>query len=178
MSGGRGTVEAPSELLGASLRSLLAWDGGTAGRQRRMLPHIYHIQVEYACPFPTHLTRRLARAASRRPLMKKLSLLGIIIGAALLTAAPVSIQRSPKSVMQLSLDKADAQYGVYRRHYRRAYRRAYRRSYYGYGYGVGGACCGYGYPGYGGYGYPGYAGYGGYGYPSYWYGGFGGLRWW
>jgi hypothetical protein len=110
--------------------------------------------------------------------MKKLSLLGIIIGAALATAAPVSIQPAPKSVVQLSLNKADAQYGVYRRHYRRAYRRAYQRSYYGYGYGFGGACCGYGYPGYGGYGYPGYAGYGGYGYPSYWYGGLGGLRWW
>jgi len=110
--------------------------------------------------------------------MKKLSLLGLIIGAALLTAAPVSIQPSPKSVVQLSLDKADARHGVYRRHYRRAYRRAYRRSYYGYGYGVGSAYYGYGYPGYGGYGYPGYAGYGGYGYPSYWYGGLGGLRWW
>ena len=106
--------------------------------------------------------------------MKKLSLLGIIIGAALLTAAPVSIQPSPKSVVQLSLNKADARYGVYRRHYRQAY----RRSYYGYGYGVGSAYYGYGYPGYGGYGYPGYAGYGGYGYPSYWYGGLGGLRWW
>jgi hypothetical protein len=106
--------------------------------------------------------------------MKKLSLLGIIIGAALLTAAPISIQPSPKSVVQLSLNKAHARYGVYRRHYRRAY----RRSYYGYGYGVGSAYYGYVYPGYGGYGYPGYAGYGGYGYPSYWYGGLGGLRWW
>jgi hypothetical protein len=110
--------------------------------------------------------------------MKKLSLLGIIFGAALLTAAPVSIQPSPKSVVQLSINKADARYGVYRRHYRRAYRRAYRRSYYGSGYGVGSPYYGYGYPGYGGYGYPGYAGYGGYGYPSYWYGGLGRLRWW
>ncbi|MBV8745437.1 MAG: hypothetical protein JO134_10400 [Xanthobacteraceae bacterium] len=70
--------------------------------------------------------------------MKKLSLLGIIIGAALLTAAPISIQQSPNGVVQLSLDKADAQYRVYRRPYRRAYRRA---PYYDYGYGYG-----YGYP--------------------------------
>jgi hypothetical protein len=66
--------------------------------------------------------------------LKKLSLLGIIIGAALLTAAPISVQPSPNSVVQLSLDKADAQYRVYRRQYRRAYRRA---PYYGYGYGYG-----------------------------------------
>jgi hypothetical protein len=66
--------------------------------------------------------------------LKKLSLVGIIIGAALLTAAPISVQPSPNGVVQLSLDKADAQYGVYRRQYRRAYRRA---PYYGYGYGYG-----------------------------------------
>jgi hypothetical protein len=73
-------------------------------------------------------------ASSGRPFLKKLSLLGIIIGAALLTAAPISVQPSPHGVVQLSLDKADAQYRVYRRHYRRAYRRA---PYYGYGYGYG-----------------------------------------
>ncbi len=67
--------------------------------------------------------------------MKKLSVLAIIIGAALLTAAPISVQPSPKSVVQLSLDKADAQYRVYRRQYRRAYRRAPSYDYdYGYGY--------------------------------------------
>jgi hypothetical protein len=76
--------------------------------------------------------------------MKKLSLLAIIIGAALLSVAPVSVQWTPKKV-GLYVDKAEARYG----HYRRAYRRAYRRSYYGYGYGYGG----YGYGGYG-YGYP------------------------
>ena len=68
--------------------------------------------------------------------MKKLSLLGIIIGAALLTAAPISVRPSPNSVVQLSLDKADAQYRVYRRHYRRAYRPA-PAPYYDYGYGYG-----------------------------------------
>jgi hypothetical protein len=64
--------------------------------------------------------------------LKKLSLLWIVTGAALLTAAPISVQPSSKSVVQLSLNKADAQYGVYRRQYRRAYRRA---PYYAYGYG-------------------------------------------
>jgi hypothetical protein len=87
--------------------------------------------------------------------MKKLSLLGIVVGAALLSVAPVSIQPSPRNVVELSVNKAEAL--VYRRHYRRAYRRAYRSAYYG----------GYGY-GYGGYGYPGYSGY--YGYGSYGYG--------
>jgi hypothetical protein len=71
---------------------------------------------------------------SGRPILKKLSLLGIVIGAALLTAAPISVQPSPKSVLQLSLNKADAQYGSYRRQHRRAYRRA---PYYDYGYGYG-----------------------------------------
>ena len=92
--------------------------------------------------------------------MKKLSLLGIVVGAALLSAAPVSIQPSPRNLVELSVNKAEAL--VYRRHYRRAYRRAYRSAYYGgYGYGVG--SYGYGYPG---YGYPGYGGYYGYGYPA------------
>jgi hypothetical protein len=73
----------------------------------------------------------------RRPIVNKLSLTGIVIGAAMLTAAPVSVQPSPNSLVQLSLDKADAQYGAYRRQHRRAYRRApYAPSYdYGYGYG-------------------------------------------
>jgi len=65
--------------------------------------------------------------------MKKLILLKIVIGAAFLTAVPISIQPSPESLVQLSLNKADAQYVTYRRQYRRAYRRAY--SGYGYGYG-------------------------------------------
>ena len=89
--------------------------------------------------------------------MKKLSVLWIIIGTALLTTAPISIQPSPKSVAEISVDKADAQ--VYRRHYRRAYRRSY------YGYGYGGASYGAGYPRLFGYGPP--APY--YGYPSPYY---------
>jgi hypothetical protein len=90
--------------------------------------------------------------------MKKLTLLGIVVGAAVLSMAPASVQWTPKK-LGLYVDKAEAQY--YRRQYRRAYRRAYRRSYYG-GYGA------YGYPAYS-YGYPAYS-YGGYGYP---YGGVG-----
>ena len=66
--------------------------------------------------------------------MKKLSLLGIVLGAVVLTAVPISVQPSPKSVVQLSLNKAEAQYGSYRRQHRRAYRRA---PYYDYGYGYG-----------------------------------------
>jgi len=106
--------------------------------------------------------------------MKKLGLLGIAIGAALLAAAPVSIQTSPKSVVELSLNKAAAQNGVYRRHH----------PYYQYGYGVGSDYYGYKYPG----GYP--ISYYGYGYSAYsagypplginWgnWGGWSGLPWW
>jgi len=64
--------------------------------------------------------------------MNKLSVLGIIVGAALLSAAPFSLQWSQKNVA-LSLDSADARVGrpltatsvagVHRRAYRRAYRR-------------------------------------------------------
>jgi hypothetical protein len=66
--------------------------------------------------------------------MKKLTVLGVIVGAALLSAAPFSLQWSQKSVV-LSLDSAEARVGrpltatsvagVNRRVHRRAYRRAY-----------------------------------------------------
>jgi hypothetical protein len=66
--------------------------------------------------------------------MKKLTVLGVIVGAALLSAAPFSLQWSQKSVV-LSLDSAEARVGrpltamsvagVNRRAHRRAYRRAY-----------------------------------------------------
>src|SRR5262249_9396246 len=66
-------------------------------------------------------------------IMKKFSMLGILAGAALLTATPLSLQCSQKNVT-LSLDSADARIGrpltatsvagVHRRAYRRAYRRA------------------------------------------------------
>jgi hypothetical protein len=74
---------------------------------------------------------------SGRPILKKLSLLGIVTGAALLTAAPISVQPSPNSLVQLSLNKAEAQYGSYRRQQRRAYRRAPSSPYYDYGYAYG-----------------------------------------
>jgi len=110
--------------------------------------------------------------------MKKLSALGIIGGAALLTAAPFSLQWSQKNVA-LSLDTADARIGrpgtalsVAGVH-RRASRRAYRGAVYGgaaaaAAYGVGSYYGAYSYPGYssGSYGYPGYSS-GSYSYPGY-----------
>jgi hypothetical protein len=78
-------------------------------------------------------------------IMKKLGMLGIIGGAALLTAAPLSLQWSQKNVT-LSLASAEAQErpltatSVAGRVHRRAYRRAYRSAAYasaaGYGYGL------------------------------------------
>jgi hypothetical protein len=63
--------------------------------------------------------------------MKKLTLLGITLGAALLATAPVSFHWSPANTLTLSLDKADARVGrpltpgsvagVNRRVHRRAY---------------------------------------------------------
>ena len=101
--------------------------------------------------------------------MTKLAMLGIIGGAALLTAVPISLQSQNNvgsSLPSLGLSHADAQ--VFRGHYRRVARRAYRRGarysayvagstagYYGYPYGSG-------YGGYGGY----YSGYGVYGTPG------------
>ena len=74
--------------------------------------------------------------------MKKFSMLGIVGGAALLAAVPVSLQWSQESAVPLlTVSHADAQYyyGPYRRQVRRAYRRAYRGAYYGgYPYSYGG----------------------------------------
>ena len=56
--------------------------------------------------------------------MKKLGMLGIIGGAALLTGAPFSLQWSQENVA-LSINSAEARIaGVHRRVYRRTYRRA------------------------------------------------------
>jgi len=92
---------------------------------------------------------------TRRPIMTKLSKLGIIGGAMLLTATPLSLQWSQKKVA-ISVDSTDAQiygYGLYSGYGYPAY------SYGGYGYR------------YGGNYYPAYS-YGGYGYPAYSYGGY------
>ena len=91
--------------------------------------------------------------------MKKIGMLGIIGGAAILTAAPLSLQWSQKNVT-LSLASAEAQERPLTatsvaRHSRRAYRRAYRGATYagaaGYGSGL---SSGYGCPAYSSYWVP------------------------
>ena len=89
--------------------------------------------------------------------MKKLGMLGIIGGAALLTAAPFSLQWSQENVA-LSINSAEARIGltsvagVHRRVYRRPYRRA---AYAAAAAGV----AGYGYGSYYGYSSPYYSSY-------------------
>ena len=126
--------------------------------------------------------------------MKKLSVLSIMVGGALLAAVPFSPQVSAEKNLVLSLDRADARIGrpltpgSIAGVNRRVHRRAYRGAYYGAAaagaaaaYGVGSYYGSYGYPGYssGSYGYPAYgSGYGypaygsGYGYPAYGAGGY------
>src|SRR6478672_12011837 len=96
--------------------------------------------------------------------MKKGTILGTIVGAALLAAAPFSLQWSQKTVA-LSLDSADARIGrpLTPMSVEGVHRRAYRRAVYGAAaYGVGSY--------YGASGYPGYSYGSGYGYPAYRYG--------
>jgi hypothetical protein len=84
--------------------------------------------------------------------MKKLGMLGIIGGAALLTAAPFSLQWSQENVA-LSINNAEARIaGVHRRVDRRTYRRA---AYAAAAAGV----AGYGYGSYYGFSSPYYASY-------------------
>ena len=84
--------------------------------------------------------------------MKKLGMLGIIGGAALLTAAPFSLQWSQEKVA-LSINSAEARIaGVHRRVYRTTYRRA---AYPATAAGV----AGYGYGSYYGYSSPYYSSY-------------------
>jgi hypothetical protein len=113
--------------------------------------------------------------------MKKGIILGTIVGAALLTAAPFSLQWSQKTVT-LSLDRADARLGrpLTPMSVAGVHRRAYRRAAYGTAaaYGVGSYYGASGYPGYSysSYGYPA-SGYGSYyayaGYPGHGYGNYG-----
>ena len=82
--------------------------------------------------------------------MKKGTILGTIVGAALLAAAPFSLQWSQKTVA-LSLDSADARIGrpLTPLSIAGVHRRAYRRAVYGAAaYGVGSYYGAYGYPGY------------------------------
>ena len=66
--------------------------------------------------------------------MKAWSVIGLLLGAAILAAIPISPQVTPRGVV-LSVDQAQAILGHWRRVNRRVYRRAYRRGYYGrYGY--------------------------------------------
>jgi len=124
--------------------------------------------------------------------MNKISVIGAtLVAAAVLCAAPISLQQSQDKGLSLSVDKARAVLGrpltpgsiagVHRRHERRAYRRGYYGGgygYYGHGYRPHGYY-GYGYRPYGYYGYRrpygyyGYRGYGYYGRPYVggWYGG-------
>jgi hypothetical protein len=99
--------------------------------------------------------------------MKKISVIAAtLVGAAVLCAAPISLQLSQDKGLTLSVDKARARIGrpltpgsvagVHRRHHRRAYRHGYN----GHGY--------YGHGGYGHYRHYGYRPYG-YGYRHYGY---------
>jgi hypothetical protein len=118
-------------------------------------------------------------------MMKKLIMLGMISAAALLTAAPFSLQWSQKTVA-VSFDTAEARIGrpgtafsiagVGRRAYRRSVRSAVYAGAVG-AVGYGAYSGGYGYPAYSysaasapyyGTGYGSY--YGGYAYPAYGYG--------
>jgi|GEM_PF-2310531 len=109
--------------------------------------------------------------------MKTLHVFTIFAGAAMLTAAPVSLQWSQEGV-SLSQDHAQARIGrpatplsaagVARRVDRRAYRRAAV-----YGGLAGAGAYGLGSYYYGGYGNPAYSAYGSYGYPTYGYSGYG-----
>ena len=97
--------------------------------------------------------------------MKKISvIIATLVGAAVLCAAPISLQLSQDKGLSLSIDKARAVIGrpltpgsvagVHRRHHRRAYRHGY-----------------YGHGGYSHYGYrPNAYGYRHYGYRPYVYG--------
>jgi hypothetical protein len=73
-----------------------------------------------------------------KPLYKKTGLIcAAMVTAAVLSAMPISLERSATSGIAVSVNQAQAYYGhyrrVYRRHYRvyrRHYRRAVRRHYY------------------------------------------------
>lgn len=69
--------------------------------------------------------------------MKRSTMLGAALGAAILCLAPVSLRWSPAGTVSISVDKADARVGrpltagSVAGVNRRVHRRAYRRGYYG-----------------------------------------------
>ena len=67
--------------------------------------------------------------------MKAWSVLGLLVGAAILATIPISPQVTPRGV-ELSVNQAQAILGHWRRVNRRVNRRAYRRGYYYGGYGA------------------------------------------
>jgi hypothetical protein len=77
----------------------------------------------------------------RKTTMTKLSTFGALVGAAILCAIPLSVQRTPATVFALSLDKAEARLGRPLTPMSAAgvNRRVHRRGYYGYGVGAAGA---------------------------------------
>ena len=105
--------------------------GGSAAEQRpEFTPFSSITSSAHASRERQYLNTPIIKEADQ----KKLSVLGIIVGAALLAAVPFSLQFSQKSVV-VSVDSADARVGrpltpgsvagVNRRVHRRAYRRAY-----------------------------------------------------
>jgi len=86
--------------------------------------------------------------------MKKISVIGILVGAAVLCAAPISLHQSQDKGLSLSVDKAQARIGrpltpgSIAGVNRRQNRRGYSGGYYGHGY--------YGHGGYRRYGYGGH----------------------
>ena len=131
--------------MSASLRSRPNF--GTAA-DRRGVPKAGHMRCRGQHRFhrmDIHAPRCLNMGAASHggTIMKKLSMLGIVGGAALLAAVPFSLQWSQgnvgPAVPLLTLSHANAQYyGPNRRHVRRVYRRAYRRAYGGHPYSYGG----------------------------------------
>ena len=76
---------------------------------------------------------RVLCSSNRETAMKKMSIIGVLMGAAMVCAAPISLNQSPDKGLSISLNSAEARIGrpltpgsiagVNRRVHRRAYRR-------------------------------------------------------
>jgi hypothetical protein len=121
------------------------------------------LRVQFAALSPSRKSGRhvMMNRVGEEKFMKKLSTLGMIIGASLLWATPVSLHWSPTKALQLSVDGAQAQIGRDRPYYGYG---GYHRPYYAY--------AGYRRPYYAYAGYRPYYGYGGYHRPYYAYAGY------